>query len=410
MNCNKGDVCVEGNSVHKYKGSPDVHHHEYYKGCDKPCAERYAVPGVYSEYRCNENICDSEDFCNTMSLEDARLFRRSGQESPEERPRPGPLNLKCHYCEKQLSNGITLLETTDCLNPDTAVPCNIGDVCVEGNSVHKYKGYPEYEYVQEYYKGCAKPCEERSRNSEVYSEISCNDRSCDTNLCNKMTMEEARRYPRTDGTDEGDGTSTDGEEDGGTSIGGEEDGGTSTGGEEVSGDGAKTDDDIGSSDEAISTDNAEVVENFQYNGDEGQGDINDDVNENKDEGILNDNHSKGRKDLHDGVEVVDSNGGKNASADETKSLKELESGENQETEINPSESQSVDTPNNTSEGDIEENIVEEENQDENVEHNNVEYETADVSEVSDTSGANNVVLCIMYLVLQVFFSVGFLCK
>ena len=392
VRCTAGDVCVEGNSVHKYVGSPDLHHHEYYKGCDKPCAERYAVPGVYSEYRCNEKICDSEDLCNTMSLEDAKLFRRSGQESQEEKQGP----LKCHYCEKLLSNGITLVETTDCLNPDSAVPCDIGDVCVEGNSVHKYNGYPD-EYVQEYYKGCAKPCEERSRDKQVYSEISCNDRSCDANLCNKMTMEEARRYPRNDA---GVGTSTGGGVDDGTSTSGEEDGGDDT----------KSDDDNDSSGEAISTDEAEVVENFEYNVDEGQADINNGSSESKDEDISNDDHSKGRKDIQDGVEVVEDNGGENASAEGIKNPEELDSGENQKTEINPSKSQSVDTPDNTSKGDIDGNTVEQEEQDETVEHNNVEYETADVSEVSDTSGANNVVLCSMYLVLQVFFSVGFLCK
>ncbi|KAL5252772.1 hypothetical protein ACHWQZ_G015512 [Mnemiopsis leidyi] len=353
VNCAAGDKCVEGNSIHKYEGSPDLHHNEYYKGCDKPCAEKYAVPGVYSQYSCNEKVCDSGDLCNDMSLEDARVYRRSGQERVMESDGP----LKCHYCEKTLSNGITLVETTDCLNPESAVLCSSGDVCVEGNSVHKYNGYPD-KYVQEYYKGCAKPCVERTRDQEVYSEITCHDKSCDTNLCNKMTMEEARRYPNTESDD---GTSADG------------DNGAGSFGE-------------------TGTDEAGIVENFNYNVDGEQAEIDSNLNRDNLDGV---------QESQDGDDVaVKIDSGEDMSDDETETSGKLERDESQKEESNPADS--ADSPEYTIEENIEDNTVEGE-EEETVDDN--EYETVDVSEVTDTNGDIRVGLCSMFLVLPVLFSV-----
>ena len=104
-------------------------------------------------------------------------------------------SLLCYHCEKWTVNvSLIYAESTDCLNADTARPCFKGGVCVEGNSVHKYNVPQADEHVHVYYKGCDHTCAQRRADKELYSEIRCNERVCDTDLCNDMTMEQATLY------------------------------------------------------------------------------------------------------------------------------------------------------------------------------------------------------------------------
>ena len=65
---------------------------------------------------------------------------------------------------------------------------------MEGNSVHKYNVPQADVHVHVYYKGCDHTCAQRRADKELYSEIRCNERVCDTDLCNDMTMQEATLY------------------------------------------------------------------------------------------------------------------------------------------------------------------------------------------------------------------------
>ena len=129
--------------------------------------------------------------------------------------------LTCYFCEKWTVNGTeTLSETTGCLNPETTITCHEGEVCVEGNSVHKYfADFDEHEH--EYYKDCDLTCEQRgAADYGLFSEIQCNEKVCDTDLCNTMTMEEARLYH---GEDENVNDGEDEDSDENVNDGGDED-------------------------------------------------------------------------------------------------------------------------------------------------------------------------------------------
>lgn len=42
-----------------------------------------------------------------------------------------------------------------------------------------------------YFKGCDLPCEERAKDTGLYSSYRCNEESCDTDMCNTMSLKEA---------------------------------------------------------------------------------------------------------------------------------------------------------------------------------------------------------------------------
>jgi len=120
-------------------------------------------------------------------------------------------SLTCYYCEKWTIDGSVLSSSTDCLEQETAFTCNKGDVCIEGNHAFKYAGDPK-EHVFEYFKGCEQPCEVRGGDRSTYSEYRCNETTCDTDLCNTMTLAEARDYRGVENSDPSNGDKSEGDD------------------------------------------------------------------------------------------------------------------------------------------------------------------------------------------------------